>query len=318
MRYGDFFLASFPQLEAVARNIYWRSSILRNIYQECKYKKLNHASPSVCPKTLIAEFRRMGIQPNDTLIIHSDSGKMKATGLGVVGVLDMFLTDVCPLGTIVCPTFPYYSTAPKGVDRLKDSYQDIELTYDVQRTLPWTGFLGLALMGLSGAKRSIHPLNTITAYGAEVSRIFAKEKITNLDLPCGPNSSWASLYEMGAKIITLGVDMVHSLTMIHVAEDCFESDWPIKDWYIRKKFKIINKSQVHLVTVRERHPRWALSLAERKLTSDLYGLGIANRSRIGDIDISVLDSRSLIKFLNTRKGAGYPYYLPWLSRVKIT
>ena len=45
----------------------------------------------------------------------------------------------------------------------------------------------------------------------------------NLDgyepLPCGVNSSWKFCADNNAKILALGVDMAHSLTMIHVAEE---------------------------------------------------------------------------------------------------
>jgi aminoglycoside 3-N-acetyltransferase len=170
-------------------------------------------------------------------------------------------------------------------------------------------------MKMPGARRSIHPLNSITACGAMVDRIFAKEKIDTLDLPCGPNSTWASLFHMNAKIIMLGVDLTHSLTMIHVAEDCYEAEWPVKGWYRERLFKIKNQGCEKLVTVRERHPKWAMSYAERKLSRDLYASGVANRCSVGSLEITVVESEKLIEFLNNRKKRAYPYHLTWLSNL---
>ena len=123
-----------------------------------------------------------------------------------------------------------YVAEPQGTERRTKDMSNVKFAYNVQITRPWTGNLGSALMKTPNARRNVHPLKTVVAYGAAVDRIFAKESIYSLDLPCGPNSTWAALAELNAKIIMLGVDMTQSLTMIHVPEDFYEAEWPVRDW----------------------------------------------------------------------------------------
>ena len=109
--------------------------------------------------------------------------------------------------------------------------------------------------------------------------------------------------------------MTHSLTMIHVAEDCFEKEWPVKDWYRKRHFKIINNGREDFVTVRERHPKWSMSYAERKLSRDLFKYGIARKNTIGNLAITVVESKALLDFLIRNRKRAYPYYATWLSNL---
>ena len=306
----------FPRLEALVRNLYWRISFLQKATSGVK-KDMGapSAEGGFTDDKLVETLRQMGVTEDDTIIVHSSMKQLSKCGLGTTEIIELLSQKLCPIGTLVCPTFPLYVAEPQGTERLTKDMSNVEFVYNVQKSRPWTGDLGRALMKTPNAKRSLHPLNTVTAYGAEVDRIFAKESINSLDLPCGPNSAWAALAELNAKIIMLGVDMTHSLTMIHVAEDCYEKEWPMKDWYRRRNFRVVDHDKEYLVKVRERHPKWALSYAERKLSRDLYACGIAKRAQVGSLDVTLLESNALLHFLNSKKKSGYPYYLTWLSRL---
>jgi aminoglycoside 3-N-acetyltransferase len=309
-------LERFPRLEVLVRNLYWRIPFL----QKAASALTNDISaPSsegeYTDDQLVETLRQLGVREDDVIIVHSSMKQLSKCGLGASEIIESLSQKLCPKGTLVCPTFPLYVAEPKGTERLTKDISDVEFMYNVQKARPWTGSLGRALMNTSNARRSLHPLNTVTAYGAEVERIFAKESIDSLDLPCGPNSAWAALAELNAKIIMLGVDMTHSLTMIHVAEDCYEAEWPTKDWYRKRNFRIVNGDKEYSVRVRERHPKWALSYAERKLSRDLYKSGIAKRAQVGSLDVTLLESHALLHFLNSKKKSGYPYFMTWLSRL---
>jgi aminoglycoside N3'-acetyltransferase len=310
------FIELFPTIEAILRNIYWRSSFIINIVSKIHvFFPSKSISCDFFIKDLIVCLRDKGINPNDTVIVHSSMRSLAGCGLSPREVIEQLIQNLIPDGTLVCPTFPIYPGEPKGKDRFNKDMSDIELVYNVQKSRTWTGDLGRALMKMPGARRSIHPLNTITAYGASVAQIFQKESIETLDLPCGPNSTWASLANLNAKIVMIGVDMAHSLTMIHVAEDCFEEQWPVKGWYRKRVFRVVDGDKEDRVEVRERYPRWAFSYAERKLSRDLYISGTARRAKIGNLEVTVLESKCLLDFLNQRKQSGYPYFLTWLARL---
>lgn len=306
----------FPRAEALVRNLYWRIAFLQKAASGVKKgPAAPHAEGSFSDDELVAALRGLGVTEDDVVVVHSSMKQLAKSGLGPSGVIESLTRKLCPKGTLVCPTFPLYVDEPRGTERLTKDMSNVEFVYDVQKTRPWTGELGRALMKTPGARRSLHPLNTIAAYGAAVDRIFAKETIDSLDLPCGPDSTWAALADLNAKIIMLGVDMTHSLTMIHVAEDCHEAAWPVRGWYRNRIFRVIDNDKEYSVRVRERHPRWALSYAERKLSRDLYDSGIAKRVRVGSLEVTMLESKALLDFLDARKKSGYPYYFTWLSRL---
>jgi aminoglycoside 3-N-acetyltransferase len=100
--------------------------------------------------------------------------------------------------------------------------------------------------------------------------------------------------------------------MIHVAEDCYVDTWPIAGWYRDRMFRVVDKTGERNITVRERHPKWAMHYAERTLARDLLRFGIQKCISISGIDVSVVDARNLLDFLNSRKASGYPYYM-WKS-----
>jgi aminoglycoside 3-N-acetyltransferase len=306
----------FPRFEVFSRNLFWRFSILQKlkfIFNKSKNKLVRQKS--FTGEQLWAALIKAGINQKDILVVHSSMHKLAPMGLTPEEIIDMLINQLCPKGTLVCPAFPIYTNEFKGKDRIFKDISDLTFIYDVQKSRSWTGDLGRALMKMTGSRRSIHPLNTIVAYGKSLSKIFANEKFDNLDLPCGPNSSWAALSKMNAKIIMLGVDLAHSLTMIHVAEDCFEKEWPIECWYRKRHFKILNNGKENFVTVRERHPKWSMSYAERKLSHDLFKEGIAKKTTIGSLEITILESKRLLNFLYGKRKNAYPYYLTWLSSI---
>lgn len=313
-------LENYPILEVFSRNLYWKFSFIKKFVnkflKKFLYPKINLKS-SFSLNKLINILRLEGIKENDIVLIHSDMNELSKCGLSPIKIVKTIKNLLLPNGTIVCPTYPIFKNNYKG--KYKEStLSKLYLHYDVKKSLPWTGLFGVILMKLPGSKRSLHPINTLTAYGESVHEIFNNENIDSLDLPCGINSTWANLVNLNAKIVCLGVDLAHSLTMVHVAEDCNESDWQIKNWYREKNFIIKTDEEERKVTLRERHPKWSRSYAEKKLNYDLFENKIAKKLKLGSLNISILESRDLIKFINgmkSKKNKTYPFYYCWISKL---
>lgn len=305
-----------PWVEVVLRNIYWRTSFLHKFTSRQKANlEAYQARSDFDLDDLVSKLKGIGIKRDDVIIIHSSMHQFKRMGISAIDIINKLRNELCPEGTLVCPAFPLYPKEPKGVERITANISGETFLYDVQKSRPWTGELGSALMRIDGSRRSMHPLNSIIALGVHRDRIFSKEGPDRLDLPCGVNSSWKVLADMNAKILALGVDLAHSLTMIHVAEDCYENEWPIKNWYRSRVFQIKNGGNEWISKVRERQPRWSMSFAERKLSRDLFREKVAMKTYVGSLSISYTESATLLNFLNSKKTKGYPYYFTWLSRL---
>ncbi|MBL4832211.1 MAG: AAC(3) family N-acetyltransferase [Aliivibrio sp.] len=303
----------FPRLEVLLRLIYWTYPAVQKVLT--KFKKSIIKSKTISNDVVItlsdlkAEIQSHGIGLGDILIVHSSMDMLKRNDISELMVIDMLLDIIGDKGTLVMPAIPWYREAPKGMERLTKDVSDEVWTYNVQKSFPWTGSLPARMMGRKDARRGRHPLNTIVAIGAKKDELFQNELSIDNPLPCGPESPWAVCAKQNAKILALGVDLVHSLTMIHVAEDCYSEVWPIKDWYRTRRFRVVDNGNEEIVQVRERHPKWASFFAQKKLSKDLVDNNISRLSVIQNVSICTLESNALLTFLKSKRGKGYPYYL---------
>jgi aminoglycoside 3-N-acetyltransferase len=249
------------------------------------------------------------------MIVHSSMSVLAPTGLAPKEICSELLTFLGSEGTLAMPAIPLYPEEPTGRERLTDVICGQRLIYNVRRTPPWTGALPKALMDMPGAVRSRHPLNTMVAVGPQAAAMMKHNIEGRLPMPCGPQSSWKFCADRNATIVCLGVDSSHSLTMIHVAEDCWSKEWPVPNWYRERLFHVTDGDFEMDLTVLERHPRWAINYAERTLQKDLLRLGIIKVREVGGIRIEVCSSAKLIGYLNSKRASAYPYWVPFWIKV---
>ncbi len=305
------FLESSPYLEVLVRRIYWNTPWLVEYISKKKIRKIPQSS-TASAETFhrIEEFLKdHGVTPGRIVVVHSSAEALKPTGYSPVQIIDRLIALGGPSSTLAMPAIPRYKETGQGTDRIKKDVSDTVCVYDVKKTLPWTGVLPLKLMQKSGSIRSRHPLNSMVAIGPLAEEMMKGNLSGDKSLPCGLNSSWKFCADHKALIVALGVDMAHSLTMIHVAEDSYENEWPVNGWYRDRKFVVVENGEQEEVVVRERHPKWALHFAERTLSRDLKKAGLLLSAQIDGILIEVLEAAALLEFLNRRKAAAYPYFM---------
>jgi len=300
-----------PYAEVVARRIYWSSPWLIDLASKAGVTT-PRTSGAATQRTWdkIEDFlRRHGACAGSLIVVHSSASALKPTGYAPPQIIDRLLDMVGPSGTLAMPAFPKYEGEPQGIERVRADVSELELVYDVQKSVPWTGVLPLRLMRHPGAIRSRHPLNTMVAVGPLARQMMENNMMGERPLPCGAQSSWKFCADHNAIIVALGVDMAHSITMIHVAEDSYEREWPIKDWYRDRKFQIVDQGAISKVVVRERHPRWAAHYAERTLSRDLKRCGLMASACIDGIPVEVIATDGLLRFLAQRRAKAYPYFM---------
>jgi len=299
-----------PYLEIAVRKIYWHSDFLiRYKNRGNKKKKKSIIIPRLSLADIEQKLRQMSISDGNLLIVHSSYNALKPTGATPNDIIDMLLELIGPNGTLALPTIPTYSNVSElGRHLITRDVSEEVIEYNPQRTPSGTGIITNIFLTYPGVVRSKHPLNTMAALGPLAEQIIKNNLDGYEPLPCGVNSSWKFCADNNAKILALGVDMAHSLTMIHVAEDINPDKWPA-DWYRKRKCRIIeNENQIEII-VRERHPKWAMYYAERTLYKDLLKSGIMKSDSLEGIRIELIDdSKRLIDYLNSRNDNYYPYY----------
>ena len=302
-----------PYVEVVGRRIYWRSDFLIKRVAAMRARQKGEAKKAAPPpRTSIARvvenLGRRGVGPGDILVVHS-AFKAISEGSKPRQVLDALKALVGDSGTIALPAIPLFADAPSGTERINADVSSLVLDYDPLTTPAWTGVLPNELMKVPGARRSLHPLNAVVAWGPHADAMLAKNLTGDRPTPCGPSSSWNYCREHGAKIAALGVDMAHSLTMIHVAEDVLDDRWPVPGWYRDRRFRIKTAQGWEEHRVRERHPRWSMHYAERTLDKDLLRERLLTVEVVDQVPVGLLGAGPLVDYLNSRNSKGYPYYL---------
>lgn len=302
-------LASSPRFEVLVRQIYWRNPRLRRVFGLVRRDSHRGATASPADGGRIWEMLRdLGVGQGDIVVVHSAYSQLRRTGETPAAIVESLRALVGPEGTIAMPTIPMLKGEPSGHQRMVADVSGLVLDYDPRRSPAATGALPNALLMRPGAVRSLHPLNTMGAVGAEAESMMKSDLDGHQPLPCGEQSPWHYCYRHNAKIVALGVDMAHSLTMIHVAEDAREERWAARDWYRERRFRIHTAGSIRVAVVRERHPRWAMYFAERRMDRDLRQTGIIAGGEIDGIRVDVAGSKALVDYLFERVDTGYPYY----------
>jgi aminoglycoside 3-N-acetyltransferase len=307
-------MAISPHVEMWVRRMYRSKlglSLLKNNLRT--KKKLVATNSSIDLKSIKSYLRSIGIKKGDIMIVHSAFGSFKNSGLSPDDIIDFLIDIVGDQGTLVMPVIRKYPESPTVEEALDADVSDIEFTYDVKKSQIWTGIIPKTLMNKPGSTTSKFPINTITAFGPESGKMIQGELEGDSPTPNGVNSSWKYCTDQDAWVVSLGVDLTHSLTMIHTAEDVKNELWPIKGWYRKKKFKIIDGEQVTFKTILERHPKWGmLHFGERTLCKNLIDDKIMRSSVVEGVLIESLKSKSLFDYLNSKNKNGYPYF--WVKK----
>ena len=317
-------LEFFPALEVLIRHLYWKnkaghqfvSSVNEFIGNLSKNKKEGTNSRPVEHgfTTVSSAIKDLGVEKGDTLIVHSSYIEMKHLGISASEINLELERIIGGKGNLVMPAIPLFRGEPRPLDRFDIRNYKSPTVYDVKKSRVWTGALPQALLKKPESLRSRNPLNTMVVSGFNADEIVRNDLFDSSQLPCGSNSVLANCLDFEAKILFLGVDEVHALTMIHVAEDLFEDTWPVKNWYRNRQFRIIDDGYAENVSLRERDPKWALFYAEKRFRRDLVKHGILKCVQVDGLTISLCESVELIEFLRSRSSSAYPYYIPKIFR----
>lgn len=305
-------LALSPYIEVAVRRLYWSSPFLINNFTKFKGRKLQIKHKSVRTEKNFRIFEYLsggGGLYGRPVIVHSSMNGLKPAGFSPDEIIDHLLELVGDNGTLVMPTIPYFKENPQGSDYMYKDVSDLVITYDPKKALSGTGIITNKFLQRNGVVRSENPLNTLAAFGPLAKSMMKNNIDGEVVAPNGAKSSWNFCAKKDAVIIGFGVDLAHSLTMIHTAEDCHKN-WPVKNWYRNRSF-IINDGggSSKKIIIKERRPHWAKYYSERTLCKDLINQNIMTSVEIDGVLIEIIhSSKSLINYLNSRNNKLYPYY----------
>jgi len=150
---------------------------------------------------LVANFQSLGLQPGDTLLVHSSYKSFGGVTGGPQTVIDALLVVLGDEGTLIMPTFNF--------DFCKGE------PWDVRSTPSHMGAITNMVREHPEAKRVFHPIYSFAILGKQ-AEFLTKERYKS---SYGGKSLFAKLRQLGGKIMVIGLIYNDSMTFFHHVEE---------------------------------------------------------------------------------------------------
>ena len=146
--------------------------------------------------------QELGVMAGDLLLVHSSLRSFGYVQGGADTVIDALLETVGDSGTVLVPTLTF-SILKSWPHR-----------YSVRKSPSSSGLITETFRRREHALRSRHPVSSAAAIGRQAASLTADHR----DTPCGPDSPYFRLYELGGKIVFFGASL-GSNSVFHCAEE---------------------------------------------------------------------------------------------------
>ncbi|MBQ3234698.1 MAG: AAC(3) family N-acetyltransferase [Clostridia bacterium] len=159
---------------------------------------------------IVKSFKDLGILSTDVLLVHSSLKSFGTVDGGAETVIEALKEVVCD-GTLVMPALRQKNWA--------DAYKD----WDINNTPSDVGLITETFRKSEGVLRSNQETHSVCAFGKDAKYITdghstGKGRYGSFGIYAfGYNSPWQKMYEMGAKVVFIGVDMTYN-TFKHFVE----------------------------------------------------------------------------------------------------
>jgi aminoglycoside N3'-acetyltransferase len=303
--------------EVLAKHVYWGSSFFRKYVQS--HRARGKKQPQIADRRELKDYlRQIGMADGALVMAHTavsnlqlrDDTKNYSKG-GFLGMANMLVNDllelVGPTGTMVMPTHAHY----QGEDMLLSTAErNRVISYDPLSTHCAVGLANELFWRRKGVLRSLHPYNSLAAYGPLAGELFRDNLNENKPLPQGIYSGYYRFAQKNGLVISIGVPLWSSMTLIHTAEEVRDQDWPIKDFFEDRRYLVRINDVDELYVVRQRRPEYAkYCVCARKLFRDLVREDVVHQTSVGSVRVDWAHSSEVFDYMMQRnENSCYPYY----------
>ena len=278
--------------EVTIRKFFYSLPFLQKYYKNRRKNSVNVEKKKIDKEILFSQINKANISEGDLLIVHSSMDSLNHFDISPKELIDFLMKLIGNRGTLAMPAFPVYKKDIASNDK-------IENLYDARQKLCATGMLPNVFLRYPNVVRSRFPYNTLAAVGPLADGMMQNN--LNSDLAFGKGSSWHFCKEQEAKILLLGVPSHQTTTMVHVAEDYLDNKWPIKNWYVTRKFKIKDGQEILSKTIRIRDQFWVRFNASYYRTKCFKNEGLLNEWKYEGISFGIIENSSkLVDYIINR------------------
>jgi aminoglycoside 3-N-acetyltransferase len=180
--------------------------------------EIRRSSPTMTCDRLVADFRALGLDPGDTVLVHSSLKSLGYVENGPRTVIEALYQSVSPGGTVVFPA--YY--LPGGT--IYETCKIKDYIFDPRVHGTRLGRLPEEFLKFPGVERSLHPTHSVAALGRHARYLTEGHHLAASTF--GKGSPWDLLIEMGGKVCGIGIPMAPG-GLYHPFEDRMMDAFPL-------------------------------------------------------------------------------------------
>ncbi len=297
--------------ERLGRQLYWSSPELRRWLRYLK----GRASPSrqQCGRDeLLRYLDEIGIKNGALAMVHTgtdgveilDESRPSSSSVLVqpLALMRDLVQLIGPNGTLVMPTHAIYQ-------------DDEKATYDPRRSPCGVGLVNELFRRSEGVKRSLFPFNMLAACGPLADELLRDNLNERHPSPHGTDSGYYRFCQRNGLVVSIGVPLRKYVTIAHVVEEVRE-DWPIKDFFIERNYRVVEDGVAKEWTVRLRRGDYAkFAYCRRKMGRDIVAEGVIHEGHVGTVRVDWARAGEIFDFFGRKtKDSPYPYYALWMMR----
>jgi aminoglycoside N3'-acetyltransferase len=300
------FFWSFPRLRARVRRTKSRREV---VSAECKVADIR------------AYLGLVGVGKSEVALVHSgiagislidDDGQRITHPISVAQhLLGALLEQAGTRTTLAMPTNARYQTEQLEQEK---NLRIIPL-YDPKKTPSNTGLVSELFWRKKGTQRSLSPYNMLAVRGPLSEELLWNNLHDNLPFAHGLDSGYYRLCQKNALVISIGVPLKSSLTIMHVVEE-IRAETSFKNFFQTKQYRVMHDGEEHTWTIRVLREEYAkFCCCTRKLGRDLTREQIIHEGYVGSVRVDWARAKDIYDYLwEKTKNDHYPYYATWMTR----
>lgn len=226
---------------------------------------------------LVLNFQKLGLSRGDVLLVHSSYKSFGGIEGGPQTVIDAIRSILTDEGTLIVPTFNYDFCDGKP--------------FDIKKTPSKMGIISELVRTDSNSKRTLDPVFSFAVLGKH------RDYLANLrsEHSFGPNSIFAKLRELDAKIMIIGLTYNESMTFFHHIEETHGCNYR---YFKEFKGSITNYDDVKQdgkIVLFVRDIERGVQNAVDKMGSIMEQEGIVKSVIIGESEIKIMKANDVYK-----------------------
>lgn len=277
-------------------------------FKKQKKKLIQKISRPLSKEDIQDGIRRLGLQKNDTVFVHSSLSKFGSVSGGPKTVLDAITSYFAGEGTVLFPGFNIQGSASTALQR----HTTPDNPYDYRTSVPSTGILCRVFKTDYCTDISIHPTHSVLGVGKHAKEITIHH--LEAETTFGTGTPFAKLMDFDARIVGLGSDFGH-VTFVHALED-LEKDFPVAVYedipytvFLHDyDGKVVTKTVKAHRAQKSRIERPSGTYIRRKFWNDLRKSGKLKTCYIGKAQCWAVSSRDLYYYLVSEMKNGRTIY----------